>query len=282
MTTRLLAPSLALAVGLAAAACDAGTKPADQGNPGPQLSIVAPRMDHVYRFEDDSTKSETVEVLLDLKNYVIGEAKKGADGKYEAGTGQHVHLILDNGAYDAKYDVSKAITLDPKLLTAGTHVLRAFPSAGPADGKGARWHEARKNAGAFAWVRFHVGKKGGDLADFDGTKPLLTYSRPKGSYALGSPDKALLFPLMLDFYVTGCTLSKDGYRVQATIDGKSATMLPDGKTLVDVIDEWKPQSIQPDPAVGDHTIVLQLIDEKGKPVEGPFNRTERTIKISEK
>ena len=140
---------------------------------------------------------------------------------------------MDNGAYDAKYDVSKAIPLDAKLMTEGTHVLRVFPSAGPADSKGARWHESRKNEGAFAWVRFHVVADGGDLKGFDGTKPLLTYSRPKGEYKLSGPDKPLLFPLMVDFYVTNCTLAKDGYHVRATVDGKAQ---PD-------YTEWKPYSV---------------------------------------
>ena len=122
----------ALLLALVLPGCDAGTKTSQADTPGPSLVIVAPRMDHEYK------AGEKVEMLLDLKNYTVGEAKKGSDGKYERDTGQHVHVIVDNGAYDAKYDVSKAIALDAKLMTEGTHVLRVFPSAGPADSKGAR------------------------------------------------------------------------------------------------------------------------------------------------
>ena len=51
---------------------------------------------------------------------------------------------------------------------------------------------------------------------------------------------------------------------------------------VDALDAWKPYSIQPDPGAGEHKVVLQLLDAMGKPVEGPFNRAERTIKVTEK
>ena len=37
--------------------------------------------------------------LLDLRDYVVSPAKKGADGAYEAGSGQHVHVILDAVGY---------------------------------------------------------------------------------------------------------------------------------------------------------------------------------------
>ena len=273
-TTLLLAPFLAALL----PACDAGTKEKDAGNPGPQLVFVQPRMDHVYKHDpavpeaNRAAKWEKVDILLDLKNYVIGDSKKGADGAYPAGGKQHVHLILDNGEYQAIYDTSTSFVLkDEMKLSPGTHVLRAFPSAGPADAKGARWHESRKNDGAFTWVRFHVNEKGGDLADFDGSKPLLTYSRPKGSYSLADADKALLFPLMLDFYVSGCTLSKGGNHVHASVDGKEFDT-----------DEWKAQTIAGEMAAGEHKIVIELLDAKGKPVGGPFNKTERTIKVTEK
>ena len=44
------------------------------------------------------------------------------------------------------YDVAQATKLEARYLTKGTHILRAFPSAGPNDDKGAAdctWRELR-------------------------------------------------------------------------------------------------------------------------------------------
>jgi len=268
---RFVRPALVVAA-LALAACGAGTKPADQGSPGPLLHFVSPRMDAVYAMQTakemrDGKEVEIqvppkLEVLFDLQNYVVG--------KDEAGKGQHLHLIVDNEPYQAIYDVTTGVALDPKLLTKGTHVLRAFPSAGPKDDKGALHHESRKHAGAFAWVRFHVGARGGDLAqEFDPAKPLLTYSRPKGEYAAGSPEHA---KFMVDWYLTNVTLSKDGYRVAVTLDGQK---------LGDYA-AWKPVVLEKSPEVGDHVIRVELLDRDDKAVTGPFNATERKFKVAER
>ncbi len=269
---RTLVLAALAAVALAAAACGAGTKTADKGNPGPLVHFVSPRMDAVYEMQTvketkDGKEVEVqvppkLEVLFDLQNYVVG--------KDEAGKGQHLHLIVDNEPYQAIYDVTTGVALDPKLLTKGTHVLRAFPSAGPKDEKGALHHESRKNDGAFAWVRFHVGAKGGDLAGtFDPAKPLLTYSRPKGEYFVGSPEHG---KFMVDWYLTNVTLSKEGYHVAVTLDGKK---------LGDYA-EWKPVVLEKSPEVGDHVIKVELLDRDDKAVTGPFNATERKFKVSEK
>ena len=112
-------------------------------------------------------------------------------------------------------------------------MLRAFPSAGPKDDKGALHHESRKNEGAFAWVRFHVKSRGGalDLAAVDPvTKPTLTYSRPKGEYVFGSPDHTRF---LIDYFVTGCTLTPAGYHVVATLDGKKRTLKSDEIVVAD-------------------------------------------------
>lgn len=262
---------LGLLVPLALAACDAGGKNADTSAAGPSLSIASPKMDQVVKplqvtekketspGKVEDVKKEVVEVLFDLRDYEIGKVQDGKNG-------QHVHLIVDDGPYVALYDLSKAIPLEN--LSEGTHVVRAFPSAGPKDGKGALHHESRKNAGAFAWVRFHVGKKSTDpeIVDFDPwKKPTLTYSRPKGEYKAGSPEVS---KFLLDFYVTGCSLSKDGYRVRATLDGK-ASEYP----------EWKPYVLDPGPGPGEHEMVLELLDRNGAAVDGPFNKTTRKFKV---
>jgi hypothetical protein len=259
---------------LALTACDAGGKNADVRTPGPQLHITSPRMDHTF------ADAEKAEVLFDLREYAIGKVEDGKNG-------QHVHLIVDDMPYEAIYDVSKPIRLRdfakkaPDQITApplseGTHVIRAFPSAGPKDARGMLHHESWKNPEAFAWVRFHVGKAGGDLEKFDATKPTLTYSRPKGDYKVGSPD---LEKFMIDYYLTGTRLEVRGNGVRATLDGKQVALKDaEGKESPAVFTTWQRQLI-PSPAVGEHEMLLELIDRDGKVIEGPFNATKRKFKV---
>ena len=277
---RLLALPAVLFASLVAVACDAGTKPTAAGGPGPIVHFASPRMDATFAIttrkekEKDKDGKETgkeidvevlpkVEVMFDRMNYAIGKVDAG-------GNGQHIHLIVDNTPYQAIYGVTEATKLDPKYLTKGTHILRAFPSAGPNDAKGALEHESRKNDNAFAWVRFHVGEKGGDLAfEFDSAKPMLTYSRPKGEYTVGSANHKRF---MLDWFQTNVTLEKGGLHVSASLDGKK---------VGDYVD-WKPVVLETSPAVGEHVMKLELLDRDDQVVPGPFNSTERKFTVVEK
>ncbi len=174
--------------------------------------------------------------------------------------GRHVHVIVDDEPYIAVRDISQPIDLAQLVrdnlaheLSEGTHVLRVFPSRGH--------HESVKTEGAFALVVFHYVRPTPDVA-FDPSAPLLTYSRPKGCNVEGR--------VLLDFYVTNATLSEDGFRVRYDID--------DGAVTGDIV-RWAPHWIENLP-VGEHRIALSLLNAQGEPVEGPFNRPTRTIRIA--
>lgn len=174
--------------------------------------------------------------------------------------GRHVHLILDNEPYWAIRDASKPIDLlallkeRGKELSEGTHVLRAFPSR--------HNHESVKEGTPFALVVFHYGKKSEDFA-FDPQAPLLTYSRPKGCYP---PAERIL----LDFYVGNAELGEGKHRVRYAIDGE----------VQGEIAQWTPHYIE-HLFEGEHTVRLTLIGPDGQPVAGPFNDTERTIRVAQ-
>jgi len=101
----------------------------------------------------------------------------------------------------------------------------------------------------------------------DRSKPLLTYSRPKGEYK--GDDTAAI---MIDFWLTGARLQGDGgdYRVRYTVDGDEAKY----------IDKWEPIWLAGWTA-GKHTVKLELVDKDGNPVEnGGYNTTSREIMIT--
>lgn len=246
----------------------------------PTIKIVSPAKDAVIQ----GTK---VEVKLDLS----GELKGYMPHKDPAtGKGNHIHVILDNQPYEAYYELGQPFEL--RNVVAGKHTLRVFPSR--------PWHESYKNDGAFQIVSFTV-KGGGDASkptttnsgqtvannnaspattparegkdyaastagDVDSTKPLLTYSRPKGEYKGEDSD-----PIMIDFWLTGAKLKGDGgeYRVRYIVDDDEPKF----------IDKWEPIWLA-GWINGKHSVRLELLDKDGKPVEnGGYNTTSREITI---
>jgi hypothetical protein len=92
---------------------------------------------------------------------------------------------------------------------------------------------------------------------------VLTYSRPKGKYE-GEKAKKILF----DFWVKNAHLSGEGYKVKFKLDNEKPQFITD----------WKPQYLE-NLKPGKHKLVIELVNKKGKPVKGPFNKTEREIEI---
>jgi len=208
----------------------------------PQVAIASPQPDQVL--QDD-----TVKVSFQVKDLPIFVDPK-------LGMGPHLEVILDNQPYTMVYDISQPLVLSD--LTPGTHTLRVF-AARP-------WHESFKNQGAYAQTTFHVFTKT-DENNPSSTQPLLTYSRPTGTYGAE--------PILLDFYLTNAPLhlvAKENpqdeiadWRIRCTINGESF-----------VIDRWEPiylKGFNP----GKNWIKLEFIDEKGNLVKNVFNSTVRAI-----
>jgi hypothetical protein len=100
----------------------------------------------------------------------------------------------------------------------------------------------------------------------DASKPILTYSRPKGEYK--GPDAEAI---MIDFWLTNAKLQGDGgeYRVRYSVDGGEQKF----------IDKWEPIWLTGWSA-GQHKVRLELVDKSGNVVDnGGFNATERTITV---
>lgn len=207
----------------------------------PQVKILSPQADEV--FQDDTVTAEfQVQDLPVFKNP-------------ELDMGPHLHVILDNQPYIAAYNLKPLVLPD---LAPGTHTLRVFASR--------PWHESFKNEGAYAQTTFHVFTKTEDNHP-DAAQPILTYSRPKGSYTAE--------PILLDFYLTNAPLhlvaqenSQDeivDWRIRCTINGNSF-----------VLDRWEPiylKGFKP----GKNWVQLEFLDEQGNSVKNVFNNTVRVI-----
>jgi hypothetical protein len=181
--------------------------------------------------------------------------------------GQHIHVILDNEPYEADHDPLQPFKPEGgkfENLKEGLHTLRAFPSR--------EWHESIKqeDGANFAFVTFYVKGPAPDVK-VDKTRPLLTYSRPKGEYRWKEDPRGV----MIDFYVSNAKLGGSEYKVRYSINGSRPF----------VVTRWEPiwlkwEELPP----GEYKIVMDLLDKESKPV--PFkvgnldyNHTERTFKI---
>src|SRR5689334_2852443 len=171
----------------------------DQDKAQPILKIIEPKA-------DSTVPSSTVQVKLLLSGDLTGYKPMMDETTH---TGNHIHVILDNQPYEAYYNLDQPFEL--RNVADGDHTLRVFPSR--------PWHESYKNDGAFQMVKFTVRNGGADAnkpattnsgqqmsntnvnsnsnaappkegkdmqtstaGPVDPSKPLLTYSRPKGEY----------------------------------------------------------------------------------------------------
>ncbi len=187
------------------------------------------------------------EFVFDLaeSRYKLGEQSPDKNSKMCANSdkGQHIHLIVNNSPYAAKYES----TFDYNLPN-GEHHLLAFLSRS--------YHESIKTDKAYYLKKILV-EDNSIKAAVTLEDPLLFYSRPKGVYLGKDTEK-----VMLDFYVSNCELGTD-YKVKANINGEEH-----------VLDKWQPYYIEGLP-MGENTIELKLIDASGKLVETPLNPVAR-------
>ena len=168
---------------------------------------------------------------FEVENYDLGAQTEDAEARSCANSakGQHIHFIMNNGPYKAKYESSFE-----EDVPEGTNVLLAFLSRS--------YHESIKTQDAHVLIKY--GQGGQDL-----TEPMLFYSRPKGTYA-GEDGKKLL----LDFFLRNVSLSEDGFKVRAIINGNEF-----------ILPKWCPYFVEGLP-VGENTFRLELLDRDGNPV----------------
>ena len=208
----------------------------------PQVTILSPE-------NNQTIEDTTVKVNLQIKDLPIFKDE-------ELAMGPHLQFFVDNQPYQAIYSTDEPIVLEN--LAPGTHTIRVFASR--------PWHESFKNEGAYAQTTFHIFTPTDDNNP-DLKKPLLTYSRPQGTYGAE--------PIMLDFYLTNAPLhlvAKENpddeitdWRIRVTVNGENF-----------LIDTWQPVYLKGFNK-GQNWVKLEFIDENGETVKNAFNSTVRVI-----
>jgi hypothetical protein len=211
----------------------------------PQVQILSPQADEIL-------SDDRVTVKLKVNNLPLFKQP-------ELGLGNHLHVILDKQTYQGVYDLTQPLVF--KNLTPGTHSLRVFASR--------PWHESFKNDGAYAQTTFHVLTKTAENNP-NPQQPLLTYSRPTGTYGAE--------PIMLDYYLTNIPShlvakqrdnSLTDWRIRVTVNGQQFIL--GGETSAKEY-SWAPiylQGFKP----GKNWVRLELIDDRGTPIPNVYNDT---------
>lgn len=183
-------------------------------------------------------------------DYKLGQQTDDADSKMcaNSGKGQHIHLIIDNAPYAAKY--TNKFEYD---VADGEHHVLAFLSRS--------YHESIKTDGAHIAKKVTVTDKGITEAS-PITEPMLFYSRPKGTYS-GSKDTE---KVMLDFFPVNADIGTT-HKVIANINGEEH-----------VISKWQPYYISGLP-MGENTVSLALVDKDGNKIVAPHNPVKRTFTL---
>ncbi|HEX8118947.1 MAG TPA: hypothetical protein VF521_16840 [Pyrinomonadaceae bacterium] len=274
---------------------DQSAQRGEQDAAAPALTIVEPK-------EGATVQGSNVKLGLKL----AGDLKGYQPHKDPStGMGNHIHVILDNQPYEAYYEIGQPFEL--RNVSEGAHTVRVFASrpwhesykndgnfqmvsftvkGGGDASKPTTTNTGQKMAdnanaakpaaspGASPAASPSPTSEGKDYAQspppagkVDRTKPLLTYSRPKGEYKGADADA-----IMIDFWLSNAKLQGDGgdYRVRYSVDGGEAKYL----------DKWEPIWLS-GWASGKHTVKLELVDKSGNPVDnGGYNSTSRDITVT--
>jgi len=214
--------------------------------PEAQMRLVSPP-------SGSTVPSGEVRFNYQISNFILTKMSGGPEMAQMANSakGQHIHNILDNQPYSAHYETSFS-----KPIADGQHVVLSFLSRS--------YHESLKQRGAYDLRIINVGNgRAPAVPIIDVTKPNLFYSRPKDTYSGADAKK-----IMLDFYLVNTTLDSSGNKVRATINGTEF-----------MIDKWLPFQMEGLP-VGENTVKLELVDNSGTVLPGPYNSVTRTFTVA--
>lgn len=220
---------------------------------------------------DELVSSQPIKGQIKLEGFPLGTESDFPREKeiYTDPEGQSIHIFIDNQPYfsineaminaleDFENYFDQSVSFEvPFTLQPGMHVIRAFPVRS--------YRESLKGDNCYDMHVFYY-KIIKDNPKMILDQPYLTYNEPQGEFTM---DKRSPKPILLDFYIVNCELSKDGYKVRLTIDSANQ------RTLT----SWQPYYIY-GLKKGVHRIRLELLDPQNAVVSGMFNDVERTIVI---
>jgi len=183
-------------------------------------------------------------------DYVLGAQTDDAEQKMcaNSGKGQHIHLIVDNAPYAAKYTNKFDYEIED-----GEHHILAFLSRS--------YHESIKTDKAHVAKKVNI-KNNTIVDEAPIMESMLFYSRPKGTYT----GKKETEKVMLDFYPINANIGTT-QKIIATINGEEHE-----------ITKWQPYYITGLP-LGKNSITLSLVGLDGNKLVAPHNPVTREFTL---
>ena len=219
----------------------------------------------------ENKRKNPINIQLRLKGFVLGAMTQDNRSNMirNSREGQAIRVVIDNEPYlvfnqvveqaddKNRKEYDKLITFHiPYSLKSGQHIIRSFPVCS--------YGESIKDDGGFSAEAFYYqDTKKIDKLNINLDEPFLTYNEPQGRFPIDRSN-----PILLDFYVTNCQLSDNGYKVR----------LSNNEVPIAILTKWIPYYIY-GLEKGTHTVKLELIDKDSKLVNGFFNLTERQIQV---
>lgn len=191
-----------------------------------------------------------VNFVCDVSNFRLGVPPAAPEaGMTMSPLGQSITTIVDNETIN-----EHATATFSENLTPGDHAVLTFLTRST--------RESLKHRLAYDLRSIHVGNAPSAGPPFNSKAPALFYSLPRGTYTGDEADK-----ILLDFYVVNTVLEEEGTSVRLTINKTPFTL-----------GRWAAYTLEGLP-MGPNTIQLELINEEGKLIPGPYNSVTKTITL---
>ena len=190
-----------------------------------------------------------VNFVCDVSNFRLGNPEASTTGITMSPIGQAITTIIDNQTV-----IEHATPTFSENLTDGDHTILTFLSHATREGL--------KHRLAYDLRTVSVGKAESTATPFDPKAPAIFYNLPRGTYVGDEADK-----IMLDFYLVNAVLEEEGTQVRLTINNTPFTL-----------GRWAAYTLEGLP-MGPNTIKLELINEDGHLIAGPYNSVTRTITL---
>jgi hypothetical protein len=139
-------------------------------------------------------------------------------------------------------------------MTAGEHTVLTFLARST--------RESLKHRLGYDLRVIRVGDGTPSNQPFNTSAPAIFYSLPRGTYAGDEADK-----ILLDFHLVNAALEEEGTNVRLTINSTPFTL-----------SRWVAYTLEGLP-MGPNKIQLELINEDGRLIPGPYNSVTRTITL---
>ena len=209
-----------------------------------------------------------LDIQLRLRGYALGVDSQFDRNKEieNSPKGQSLHVIIDDKSYfeyvgprmspfedQGDYYEGMYKFKCPFFLKEGIHYIRIFPARS--------FYESLKLENSFASACFYVKKKEKGCEVLK--EPFITYNMPNSQVKYTKKE-----PILLDFLISNCELSRDGYKVRLIID----------KTIKRILVKWQPYYIY-GLSEGNHTFKLELLDQKNNKVDNVFAKCEGQITL---